>query len=246
MKIFRETALIAGLLCCAVSGAVAQSIEAALPPRIQAAREAQLARIAQRELEYAPVLAEIRPLAEAGDPEAQTNLGDILFDIRHYDEGASWHLRAAQQGYAEAQHRMWGHYKIGVGVPLDLEQGMHWLRRAANQDYEPAMYSLGEAYRQGEGVPRDLGEAWYWFLLCAEQGSANCQYQLGMMSEYGNGVPMNFVLAYMWYNIAAASDHFLATPSRDSISEQMSQAQIAEAQALSSRCFEQNYQNCGR
>ncbi len=48
----------------------------------------------------------------------------------------------------------------------------------------------------------------------------------------GRGVPQDYVQAHMWLNLAAANGDKDATNFRDRITEQMTAAQIAEAQRL--------------
>jgi len=66
----------------------------------------------------------------------------------------------------------------------------------------------------------------------AEQGDASAQYNLGLMYDKGQGVPQDYVQAHLWYNLAAAQGTEKARRFRDFIAEEMTLAQIAEAQRL--------------
>jgi TPR repeat protein len=93
-------------------------------------------------------------------------------------------------------------------------------------------------YGNGDGVPEDYAEAVRWYRLAAEQGDVNAQYNLGYMYGNGDGVPEDIVLAYMWWNLAAAQGDEVAQENKDIIEQQMTRAQIAEAQRLSREWLE--------
>ena len=69
--------------------------------------------------------------------------------------------------------------------------------------------------------------------LQAEQGDARAQFILGAMYHEGEGVPEDYVQAYAWFNLSAAQGYEGAEEARDSLQQQMTPAQIADAQKLS-------------
>lgn len=75
------------------------------------------------------------PLAEQGDPEAQTYLGEIhekgLGMQADYAGAAKWYRAAADQGYSRAQINLGQLYEKGLGVPKDPVQALNWYRKAA-------------------------------------------------------------------------------------------------------------------
>src|SRR5690606_10783910 len=100
---------------------------------------------------------EWRPLAEAGDPDAQFKIAYLYatskglpFDPK---SALNWALAAANQGHAEAQYSLGAAYRLGYGVEKDYQEGLSWTRRAAAQNYPQALGSLGMFYALGEGVP---------------------------------------------------------------------------------------------
>ena len=48
----------------------------------------------------------------------------------NYAEAAEWYRRAAEQGYAEAQHKLGMHYAEGWGVPRNYVLAYMWLSLA--------------------------------------------------------------------------------------------------------------------
>jgi hypothetical protein len=74
------------------------------------------------------------PLAERGEPSAQTYLG-FMFETgrgvpQNYTEAAMWYRRAAEQGDSLAQHSLGMLYDKGQGVPRDIVEASKWLNLA--------------------------------------------------------------------------------------------------------------------
>jgi len=84
---------------------------------------------------YAFALRSWLPLAESGDAEAQTYVGEIFEKglAGRPDPGAAaeWYRRAAEAGHARAQINLAHLYERGLGVPLDPAEALLWYRRAA-------------------------------------------------------------------------------------------------------------------
>ena len=71
------------------------------------------------------------PLAERGEPAAQTYLG-YMFETgrgvpQNYTEAAMWYRRAAEQGDSHAQYSLGLLYDRGQGVPRDIVEASKWL-----------------------------------------------------------------------------------------------------------------------
>jgi uncharacterized protein len=74
------------------------------------------------------------PLAEQGDPAAQSYLG-FMFETgrgvpKNYTEAAMWYRRAAEQGDSLAQYSLGLLYDRGEGVPMDIVEASKWLNLA--------------------------------------------------------------------------------------------------------------------
>jgi uncharacterized protein len=92
-------------------------------------------------------------------------------------------------------------------------------------------------YAYGRGVPQDYAAALQWYCLAAAQGEAWAQFALGVMYSQGQGVPQDYVQAHKWFNLAAATHtkkeaRDSAVKARDAAADQMTPAQIADAQKL--------------
>jgi uncharacterized protein len=83
---------------------------------------------------YVPASRVFIPLAERGDPAAQTYLG-FMFETgrgvpQNYTEAAMWYRRAAEQGDGLAQYSLGLLYDRGQGVPRDIVEAGKWLNLA--------------------------------------------------------------------------------------------------------------------
>jgi len=87
-------------------------------------------------------LAALRKAAAQGDAEAQCELGNRYYLGRgvpeDYTEAAKWHRLAAEQGHAEAQCAMGNRYYLGKGIAQDFAQAYAWFDLAAAQGNDNA------------------------------------------------------------------------------------------------------------
>ena len=85
--------------------------------------------------DYATALKIWLPQAKAGDPKAQTYVGEIfekgLGTQPDYAAAVSWYQKAADQGFARAEIDLGGLYERGLGVPQDMRKALNWYRRAS-------------------------------------------------------------------------------------------------------------------
>jgi len=92
--------------------------------------------------DYATALAEWRPLAEQGRPDAQFELGWLYARGKgvplDYDEAVRWFKKSAEQGFAPAQYRLGLHYYGGVGIAKDQDEAYFWIGVAAVSGHEEA------------------------------------------------------------------------------------------------------------
>jgi TPR repeat protein len=142
-------------------------------------------------------------LAEKGDLEAQTTLGEAYCDLEQYPEAIKWFRKAAAKDWILAQIAMGDMYYDGLGVQQNYEKAVDWYRKAAEQGDSEGEHSLGEMYRDGLGVTQDFAEAFIWYKRAAEKGSASAQNSLALMYELGAGVPQDYGKAQKWYARAA-------------------------------------------
>ena len=108
-----------------------------------------------------------------------------------------------------------------------------------------AQFYLGIRYDAGERCPRRMmprrcaGTGWPPSRVTPGRSSS-----LGYMYINGRGVLKDTRLAHMWYNIAGANGSEIAREQRDTIEDDMTNAQIARATELARACMDSDYENC--
>src|SRR6476620_7178122 len=68
--------------------------------------------------------------------------------------------------------------------------------------------------------------------LAAQTGTADALFELGMLYATGLDVPVDLVVAHKWLNLAAMRGNRAALSYRKDLANEMTAAQIAEAQRL--------------
>ncbi|MFM9829410.1 MAG: SPOR domain-containing protein [Sphingomonas sp.] len=98
----------------------------------------------------------------------------------------------AIKGDADAQFNLAQAYKLGRGVPTDLQLAEEWYRKAAVQGHVPAQDNYGLALfqngKRADAVP--------WLEKSAARGEPRAQLVLGTMLFNGDGVTKDWVRAY--------------------------------------------------
>lgn len=99
---------------------------------------------------------------------------------------------AALKGDPDAQFNLGQAYKLGRGVPADLNQAEAWYAKAATQGHEQAQASYGLAlFANGK---RDAAAPW--LQRAAGRGDPRAQYVLGTMYFNGDVVQKDWIRAY--------------------------------------------------
>jgi len=145
-----------------------------------AADEALAAGVAAYERgDYGAALAEFRPLAEAGNAQAQYYLGYMHETGKGLPTdpvaAARWYLPAAEQGVVGAQFNLGLAYLEGRGVENDDAQALAWLRLAADQGHTRSQYKVAEMFEAGRGTRRDFVQAHLWFALAGRERYADAR-----------------------------------------------------------------------
>jgi TPR repeat protein len=90
----------------------------------------------------------IMQLAEQGNSLAQAKLGAMYLlgkEGKEQDDkkAAEWMLKAANQGFLEAQVIVAAMYDRGMGMEMDVHKATAWYEKAAAQGYKPSLAILG-------------------------------------------------------------------------------------------------------
>ena len=124
--------------------------------------------------DFATALQEWMPLAEAGDADAQYNLGVMYNEgdgvLQDYKEAVKWYRLAAEQGHASAQNNLGTMYDTGEGVIQDYKEAIKWYRLVAEQGHASAQNNLGTMYYAGNGVLQDNVMSHMWYNIASANG----------------------------------------------------------------------------
>ncbi|MDR0486238.1 MAG: sel1 repeat family protein [Elusimicrobiota bacterium] len=161
--------------------------------------------IEQELLKKSERIDELKKAAESGDAEANFNIGQMYdrgigVSKKDEKEAFKWFLKAAELGYAKAQHKVALCFYYGrIGMPpQNFVETFKWFRKAAEQGLSDSQCCLGIMYLEGKGVSKDEKEAFKWFLKSAELGCADGMIKVGKMYAGGIGVSKDEKEALKW------------------------------------------------
>lgn len=99
--------------------------------------------------------------AEGGDPEAQTNVGEIyergLGVAPDYVSAATWYQKAADQGFSRALFNLGTMYEQGLGVPQDQLKALNLYRQAWGLAEDNIIFASA-AQREQDELRKELAE----------------------------------------------------------------------------------------
>ncbi|MBC2778110.1 SPOR domain-containing protein [Parasphingopyxis sp. GrpM-11] len=139
---------------------------------------------AWRSGDYARAISEWRPLADAGDPDAQFNLGQAYKLGRglSQDMGRARELfrLAADQGHLQAQ----ANYGLILFQEGDRQTAMPYIIAAAERGEPRAQYVYGTALFNGDHAPRDWPRAYAMMAQAAGAGLPQALASIEQMDEH--------------------------------------------------------------
>ena len=134
--------------------------------------------------DYAKAIAEWRPLAEAGDPDAQFNLGQAYKLGRGVQSDMAmannWYRKAAQQGHLRAEDSL-GLLMFQQG---DRAGAMPYLERAASRGEPRAQYIVGTSLFNGDVIGKDWVRAYALMSRASAAGLSQATTSLEQMGKY--------------------------------------------------------------
>lgn len=154
-------------------------------------------------------IAELTPLAENGDAEAQFQLGSILVNAPYKDvfSAQNWFIKASEQNHCKATlylgfmvQRGWGKLK------KDKSGAISYFIQGANAGCPTAQTMLGHAYKKGKGVPKSLTKAINWYKKAGETGEPIASYFVGEFYWKGKGTKKDIPEALYWLSLAFESE----------------------------------------
>lgn len=135
-------------------------------------------------------------LAKQGDAKAQYQIGRSHDHFLSRKIALRWYLKSAQNGYAEAQHKIAevhsvSYYSKKYHTDLNYELAEEYYRKAAEQNYCYSFYPLACIY---ESHTKEYNKAVEWYI------KNNDWYKAGLLYEKGGyGLPQDYEKAYDYY-----------------------------------------------
>ena len=134
--------------------------------------------------DYARAIAEWRPLAQAGDPDAQFNMGQAYKLGRgvqsDFPVALDWYRKAAAQGHLRAEDNL-GLLMFQQG---DRADAMPYLQRAALRGEPRAQYIVGTALFNGDLIGKDWVRAYALMSRASASGLTQATTSLAQMDKY--------------------------------------------------------------
>ena len=196
---------------------------------------------------YATALRSWLPLAEAGDPEAQANVGYMYEEglgvSQQLDVAVGWYERAAASGSMQANHNLGMIYAEARGTPQSWVRALRYFEAAAN-DIPASRYMIGYTYFQGEGNIQNRPRAFREFMDAALDGYADAQYMIAFMYLDGSGIPKQPIQAYVWARLAQENDQNQAAELVDAAINRISAGQATRADDLIQICIDSELETC--
>jgi TPR repeat protein len=129
------------------------------------------------------------PRAEAGDPNAQVLLAEILARGLgvpiNMQESANWYGKAANQGLPEAQFRYAVILLQGRYAPKDPKKAKELMKAAADAGNAPAEFNFGQILLQERPGATGVENAYPWFQKAADKGLPDGEYALSQILANG-------------------------------------------------------------
>lgn len=159
--------------------------------------------------DYELALQHFRPLAEAGNAEAQFSLA-VMYGkgygvLQNDDEGYKWLELAAKNEHQTAQ------YYLSLGLQdSSPKDALFWLEKSAHLGDAMAQYDLAEKYLIGTVVPKDTQKAINLLQKSAAQNNSDAQSKLGLLYLVGEVVDKNYLVAKEYLEKAAFKGNYAA------------------------------------
>ncbi len=134
----------------------------------------------------------LTPLADRGDPAAQTIVGGAYAGgwgvEKDCGKGLELLSEAAQANYPQAQYAMGRLSATGTCLAKSYENAFMWYKKGAALHDPDAEFAVGYFYNVGRVVPMDIVEAYRWYTMCVSDGKNAPSYSRGNVEAAKNNL----------------------------------------------------------
>lgn len=160
--------------------------------------------------------------------QTSVRAGVDAWQAGNYEEAVRQWRPLADRGDADAQYNLGQAYKLGRGVPLNMNLAEQWYERAARQGHEQASANLGLILFQN-GRRR---EAMPYIERAAAGGDPRAQYVLGTALFNGDVVARDWPRAYALMSRAAAEGLPPAVQQLQAMAQHLSAEDLSRGEQL--------------
>ena len=156
----------------------------------------------------------IEAAAEAGDPDAQYELGQACLQELGRQKNSARAFQAFQKssrgGNTAAIYRLGRCYARGIGTSIDRSQATYLIGLAAAKGHPEGMYELAKALENGRGIDKDPATAATWLTKAANAGAAEANIELAQKALNPETERIDIPTAARYYLAAAQADNAAA------------------------------------
>ena len=150
-----------------------------------------------------PYSVELVKKAEAGDSDAQVQLGNCYKNgsgiEKDYKKAAQWYAKAADLGDSWGLNNLAACYEGGLGLEKNKKEAIKLFTKAAEMGGARAQTNLGVRYANGISVEKNEYEALKWYQKAAIQDFPDAQLGLSWLLSTSNDPKIrNGVEALKW------------------------------------------------
>lgn len=167
--------------------------------------------------------------------QARPDFGEGLARFERGDYAGALQAWAplALEGNADSLFNLGQMYRFGYGVEADKLKAKVFYNEAADRGHPAAERTLAADLFYADPAERDLDRSVQLFWSAAIKGDAPSQYMLATLYYSGEAVSRNLVQAWAWMKLANDNNYEDARGGLENIEVELSQNQLAQAQALS-------------
>lgn len=148
----------------------------------------EASRLLEKNGNYYQALELLKPLAEGGNPLAQTLTGGIYRELKtlpdHNAEALKWFELASSQGFTLGELNIGIMYMDGLGCVKSAETAAHWFRIAAQKGHPLAQHEMATLIISGALEEATLEEAIHYLQQAIQQNYTPAMNELAKLYEH--------------------------------------------------------------
>lgn len=154
-----------------------------------------------------PVFDDVLKRAEAGDSEAQEEIGSYYLNgnavAKDVSKAIEWYKKSAIQSNSQAIFNIGYLYYSGIGVKKNMKEAFIWFEISEKLGNSRAQHMIGMNFLRGWTVEKNIDIAYQYFLSSAKQGDPDSAFLITLMDQDELSIKMSALESTRWLNLAA-------------------------------------------